>query len=290
MSNAQPMTDEPYLDSKVLASLRVFLELYPQLEKITGKIAQYKLVIDANAAISDLLHKHRNPHLKQTAIEEATKSSAVELHAPIWLDTEMVESAIPQVSKRKKIPEPELLELWAAYKEQIIWDDTLSAPEDGGDDRGDAKDVPYVDLQERIAAAAILSQDTDIDELGGNRATLEFVLSVRSYARAASYSVGIRVGGTFITTVSIALFIEIIKGLGSLLSKLPDWLKITLIAVAVLAIVHPDFRERLVRLMKKMGGAVIDFWPEVEKFIELASEKQLEADAALGETERLISS
>lgn len=290
MSEARAIPDEAYLDSKVLASLRVFLELYPELEKLTGKIAQYKIIIDANAAISDLLHKHRNPDLKQTAIEEAAKSSAVELHAPTWLDTEMVESAIPQVSKRKKIPEPELLELWATYKEQIIWDDTFSTPETPEHGKGDAKDMPYVALQERIAAAAILSQDTDIDELGGKRATLEFVLSVRSYARAASYSVGIRVGGTFITTVSITLFIETIKGLASLLSKLPDWLKITLIAVAVLAIIHPDFRERLVGLMKKLGGAVIDFWPEIEKFIELASEKQMEADAALGETERLLSS
>lgn len=290
MSEARLISDDPYLDSKVLASLRVFLELYPELEKLTGKIAQYKIVIDANAAISDLLHKHKNPHLKQTAIEEAAKSSAVELHAPIWLDTEMVESAIPQVSKRKKIPEPELLKLWAAYKKQIIWDHTLTAPEDNEFCKGDAKDVPYVALQQSIAASAILSQDTDIDELGGKRATLEFVLSVRSYARAASYSVGIRVGGTFITTVSIALFIETLKGLGSLLSKLPDWLKIALLILAVVVIVHPEYRERLVRFFKNMGGQLADFWPEIEKLIELDSEKQLEADAALGETERLLSS
>ena len=290
MSETRLIPDNLYLDSKVLASLRIFLELYPELEKLTGKIAQYKIVIDANAAISDLLHKHRNPHLKQTAIEEAAKSSAVELHAPTWLNTEMVESAIPQVSKRKKIPEPELLELWTAYKEQIIWDDTFSAPEAPEHGKGDSKDVPYVALQQSIAAAAILSQDTDIDELGGKRATLEFVLSVRSYARAASYTVAIRVGGTFITTVSIALMIGIVKGLGSLIAKLPDWLKIALLVLAVVAIVHPEYRERLVRFLKNMGGQLADFWPEIEKLIELDSAKQLEAEAALGETERLIGS
>jgi len=202
----------------------------------------------------------------------------------------MVESAIPQVSKRKKIPEPELLKLWAAYKEQIIWDDTFTTPKDNEFCKGDAKDVPYVALQQSIAAAAILSRDTDIDELGGKRATLEFVLSVRSYARAASYTVAIRVGGTFITTVSIAILIEIVKGLGSLVAKLPDWLKIAFLVLAVIAIVHPEYRERLVRFLKNMGGQLADFWPEIEKLIELDSAKQLEAEAALGETERLIGS
>ena len=290
MSETQANQGEPYLDSKILASLRGFLELYPALGKLTGGIAQYKIVLDANAAISDLLHKHKNPQFKQTALEEVATSSTVEVHAPIWLDTEMVTSTIPQASKRRKIPEPALLQLWEEYKKQIIWDETLTAPEHDEYTEGDEKDVPYVVLQERIAAAAILSRDTAIDELGGKRVTLEFVLSVRSYARASTYSVSIRVGGAFITTLSVAFLIDIVKVLGSQIARLPDWLKIALIAVTVFAIVHPASRERLIGFLKGMGGVLMDFWPEIERLSALASEKQLEADMALAETEQLISS
>ena len=156
------MSDKSYLDSEILASLRLFLNFYPELEKIIGPIAQYKIVIDANIAIRDLIHKYKNPHLKQTAIEEISRSSAIELYAPTWLDIEMVESAIPQVSKRHDIPESELQELWAEYKKQIKWDVTFSVPDNFDPHDGDAKDVPYVALQESIAAVAILSDDKDI--------------------------------------------------------------------------------------------------------------------------------
>ncbi len=282
------MSDDPYPDSKTLAELRAFVGLYPALEKATGPIAQFKIVIDANMAISDLLYKHKHPHISQTAIEEVAKSSAVELHAPVWLNEEMVGSTIPQVSRRKGIPEPALHALWAEYKKQIVWDDQFAVPEDEESCSGDSKDVPYVALQESLSAVAILSRDKDIDELGGKRVDLEFVLSVRSYARAATCSVGIRVGGTLVTTVSIAALVAIVRGIESLISRLPDWLKIALFALAVFVAVHPEYRERAIGYLKSLGRHAADLWPEIERLIDLASEKQLEAENALGKTEQLL--
>lgn len=282
------MLNDSHVNSEILATLRVFLEIHPALLQVTGPIARYKIVIDANQAIGDLLHKYNNPHLPQTAIEEAVKSSAIELYAPTWLDQEMIESAIPQVSKRKKIPEAALHTLWAQYKEAIIWDDTFPVPADDESCSGDSKDVPYVALQQSIAAVAVLSRDKDIDQLGGKRVGLEFVLSVRSYARAASYAVGIRVGGIYIATISVGLLGQIIRAIAASVSRLPAGLKIALLAAIIFIAVHPPARERAITMLKNVGGGLAELWPEVEAIIELATEKGIEAEAAWGKTEELL--
>jgi predicted nucleic acid-binding protein len=279
--------ETPYLDSEHLASLRQLLEIYPALQNLAGRLAQYTLVIDANIAVQDLIHKYRHPHIRQTAIEETVKSSAIRLCAPTWLDREMVGSTIPQVSKKRGIPEATLLEMWAAYKAQIIWDDRYAEPVDGPIN-GDAKDVPYVALQETLCAAAILSRDKDIDQLGGNKVGLEFVLSVRSYARAATVVVGIRVGGTLVSSLSFGLLIELVKGLGRLVANMPDWVKFALLSLTVFVAVHPPARERVLGFLTTLGGELTALWPEVEKLIALATVKDQEAVQALGEAEQML--
>ena len=280
--------DERYVDSEILATLRVFVGLYPALRQVAGPIAQFKIILDANMAVADLIHKYRHPHLRQTAIEETIKSSAIELHAPSWLDTEMIGSAIPQVAESKGIPEAALLALWTEYKKQIIWSDMPVVTESDEAAVCDPKDIPYVALQQSIAAVGILSRDRDIDDLGGNRVTLEFVLSVRSYARAASYAVGIRVGGVFITTVSLGLLGQIAKAIGSSISRLPPPVKVALIAGAVFVAVHPKSRQRILEFLHSSGTQLADAWPGIVALIEMASQKQAEAQEALSKTQQLL--
>lgn len=282
------MLDETYLNSEILASLRGFVGLYPSMAQVVGPIAQYKLVLDANAAISDILHKYRNPHIRQTALEETVKSSALELYAPSWLDQEMTVSAIPQVAKRKGIPEAALQSLWVTYKEQIIWDDTLAAPVSNEACGGDLKDTPYVALQKSIEAVAVLSRDKDIDALGGNRVTLEFVFAVRTYARAASIAVGIRVGGVFVTWVSVNVLGQILKAIGAGIARLPPAVKIALVAGALFVAVHPASRERILASLKTLGEPLVEAWPAIVTLIETAAERQSEAQAALANTGRLL--
>jgi predicted nucleic acid-binding protein len=280
----------PYLDSGTLASLRTFLEVYPDLEKIVGPIARYILVLDANIAASDLIHKYKNPYLKHTAIEETVKSSALELCAPIWLDHEMTESTIPQVSEKRGIPETTLRALWVEYRTQIIWDKSLSEPGASENCDGDEKDLPYIKLFEALNADAILSRDKDIANMGGKQVDLEFVFSIQSYARAASYSVGIRIGGTIVTTLSAALLLQLARGLSTLITQLPDWAKFSLLALVCIITVHPNSRERLAKFSKNLGGTVASLWPALESLVELANAKSLEATLSLDKAEKLLHS
>jgi len=276
---------ETYLDSELLSTLRSFVEAYPALEKVTGEVAQFKIVLDANIAVGDLIFKYRNPHVRQTAIEETVKSSAMELYAPTWLEKEMVGSTIPQVSQRRKIPQQALLEIWAEYRKQIIWDDSLSDPSDFSQETGDAKDVPYIDLQRSIEAAAILSRDSDIEQMGGKAVGLKFVISLREYARASAYSVGIQFGGMVVSTMSIHAIIGVVKGVSSLLNRIPPRFKIALFFCALVAIAHPTSRGKILKFLTGAGNLVIEAWPHIEELIDLASEKKLVAEKALAESE-----
>lgn len=280
--------EESYIDSASLAELRSFLEIYPQFRQITGPIAEFRVVLDANAAVSDLLHKHRHPHIAQTALEECVKSSVMRVYAPAWLDREMTGSTIPQVARRHGIAEAPLQELWVEYRKQLVWDERFPGPDEFPEADGDIKDLPYVALQEIVSAAGVLSYDKDIEKLGGKRLTLHFVLSVRTYARAASYSVTIYAGGTFVSGMTLGALYTIIRGLCSLVSRLPDGVKLPLLVAATAAVLHPAFRQKLFEYLQTSGAMAAALWPEIEKILERASEKQQEADRALIKTKDIL--
>jgi len=267
----------------MLANLRVFLKTYPELQQMTGEVARFCVVLDANAAVSDLLHKHSKPHLPQTALEECIKSSVIEVYAPTWLDREMTESAIPQVAKQKNIPEAVLQRSWDDYKKGIVWDERFAAPEATSEGAVDPKDVPYVALAECISADGILTSDKDIDRLGGNTLTLRFVISARSYARASSYHVTIQVGGTVIGVLTLSAMYQLVTTIYSLASRLPGWARFALFVAAVVVAVHPTSREKVLSFLLSWGSALASMVPEIEKLIVLASEKQVEAQEAMCE-------
>lgn len=282
------MEEEPYLDSAKLAELRQFVETYPSLEGTLGKIAEFKVVIDANIAIQDLLHKYQNPHHGQTAIEETFKSSTLKLYAPRWLDTEMVSSTIPQVAAKKKVPEETLIALWADYKEQIIFDETLATPDDASVESGDPKDAPYVELKKSVQAAAILSKDKGFNRMGENTVSLQFIFSLREYSRSATHAVSLKVNGTVVSFIGFGAVRALFSGLANLWGRIPDGARIALIVVAVLLVANPKSREWLMDRLRDIGDLFLEGWPYIEELINEATEKQKLADEALAETEKLL--
>jgi len=282
------MTEKPLITSDALAALRGFLEQSPELEKHLGRIAHFVVVLDANMAVGDLLHKAKNPGVKQTKIEEITKSSVITLYAPTWLDKEMMSSTIPQAAKKGKVSEERLFALWADYKQIIVWNDNYTIPEQTAF-RGDEKDIPYVALQKSLKAAAILSRDSDIEKLGGKRVDFEFIIHAQQYARSKAISVGLKIRGVFVGNIAVNLFIQILRGLGSLAGRLPDWTKLTVLILAGIAVVHPKSRAWIMDCLHGLGGLFASAWPEIEKLIDEASTNQVEADAALVEAEKLLS-
>lgn len=272
-------TTAPYVDSTALATFRELSAAQPAFAALGGNLLQYAVVIDANFAISDLLHKHRNPDRPLTALEEAAASSVLRIHAPRWLDAEMTGSAIPQVARAHAIPENALQDLWVKYRGQLIWDESLKTPE-AFEESNNPKDMPYVALQCAVAAAGILTKDKGMERLGGKPLRLDFVLAIREYARATAFCVGVRFGGTMIGWVSIAALVEGIRGLALLVTKLPPWGKALCLVGVLVVVLHPKLRARVLDLLGDAWSAAEFAAPELQRLIVTMQEKQQEADAA----------
>jgi hypothetical protein len=268
-----------YIDSAALARFRDLITAHPTWRAIGGDLLRYSVVIDANIAIADLLHKHKFPR-RQTAIEETIKAGVLCVHAPRWLDKEIMNSAIPAVSLRRKIPEQELRELWIKYREQLVWEESFSTPEQFAQTSGNPKDMPYVALQAVVSAAGVLTKDRGIAALGGKPLNLDFVFSIQQYARASTVYVGIRFGGTIVGWLSVAALVEGIRGLASVVGRLPPWAKVSLLVGALTIVLHPRLRERVLDMLRGTGATAELIWPEFQRLMVLMQEKQEEADAA----------
>ena len=100
----------------------------------------------------------------------------------------------------------------------------------------------------------------------------------------------IHVGGTVISGLSIAVLCLIVKGICSLVFGLPGLAKLALLVGIAGAALHPESREKILNVLQNTGTMIADIWPEVERLLELASKKQMEAEIALSETRRLAQS
>ena len=289
MNDLRQTDSEFFIDSALLAEIRKLLELYPELKRALGMPVQFRVVLDANIAISDLLHKLKKPSLKQTMIEECARAGTLLVHAPRWLDEEMTTSTIPQVAERKNLDRETILGLWSEYREIIEWDETLCAPEQLEGVIEDEKDAPYLALEKKIEAAGILSRDKHIAKMGGHTLPQDFVIVVRRYARASSVHLSIYVSGSLIGVLSVGALQALVGGLSKMISQMQPWAKWTLAAGAILAVVHPKSRKFFQKKLKSTLNLGESVAPQLLQLIDLAGQKQLEAEACLAITQDFIS-
>lgn len=285
------VADDINLDSSLLAQVRALAHAHSALANLVSGIAEFRLIIDANFVVSDLLQKIRHPEWA-TAVEELIRCSVFVVIAPRWLETELVESALPQTAEKRGIPLEELKKHWGEYSKQLTWDETMTAPPVEIEGDVDPKDVPYVASQIMQDAVGVLSKDKHISRLGGTRLSFDFVLSARRYARTIVVSVGIRMSGMLISFVTVAALIEALKGLAILFSKLPPLVQAAVIATIIVAMLDPKSRIWIWAKLRGLAGfaapvlsvigeAVVNGRAMVERSERVASEHLLETQRHL---------
>jgi hypothetical protein len=145
----------------------------------------------------------------------------------------------------------------------------------------DPKDLPYVDLEKMVGAIGVLSNDRDIERMGANRLTLDFVLSTRRYARTAVVSVGIRVSGMFIGTLAVESLLRIASTVKSTMEQLSPKLKLILLGAAVLAFLHPSSRAWFTQRLRKLGPTARMILETVGDIASLEAQNRKDAKAHL---------
>jgi len=200
----------------------------------------------------------------------------------------MTKSTIPQVARKKGYSEADLHTLWLEYRELIVWDDKFCRATFETEGAVDEKDIPYVELEKRIQAAGILSRDKDVKQLGGRALGLEFVLRSRRYARSETCFISIYVNGTFLGAMGFAVLSVILRGVGLLVSRLPDWGRCILIVSVVTAVLHPKSRQYIFDKLASLEEAGTGLLPQILALIEFANQEHENAEKTLLETKELI--
>lgn len=69
-----------------LGPLRELLKTVSTLRTSIADIVQFRVVVDANYVVQDLIYRTRHPERGATAIEELVKATVIDVFAPRWLD------------------------------------------------------------------------------------------------------------------------------------------------------------------------------------------------------------
>lgn len=282
------IADDFRINTSGLAIFRELATKHRQLTDVIGHILQLRIVVDANAVISDLRQKILYPERGKTALEELMTSSVLVVIAPRWLEADM-NSAIDQYAESSGMSAILLHLHWSEYKKQLVWDETYPRPIDTPSTHVDPKDAPYVFTQWLQNAVGVLSKDKHIEQMGGNRLTLDFVFSVRSYARAKVIALTVKVGGVALSVVAIAVIFELIKALVQGIRRIPPGVQLLLLAFVFFLILNPDARkwigQRLGRLKAALEPVFIGVASTVKQGTDLARQKEVEAAKHLSEAQ-----
>lgn len=270
-------------DTGQLGVLRQVIARIPALQASIADIATFRLVVDANFVIQELIHRIRCPHHGASAFEELVKATVIDVFAPRWLDTEVTTSAIPKAAKRSKVSELDLRAKWAEFRTLLKWDDSLHEPSVASSTCCDPDDLPYVLLEQKLNADGILSKDRDIARMGGHPLTLDFVLSTRKYARSAVTTASIRVMGVVLPALALLALMDLLRSMVRIFGALPDAVKVLVIVGGAIALLHPGSRKWLA---DRCADAWITMEPALNGLTQLIT--TLAATGTAAETQAFI--
>jgi len=278
----------PRFDTAQIGPLRDFLNRFTTLKPTVGAFVRFRVVVDANFVIQDLTQRVRHPE-RRTALEELIRATVVDAYAPRWLDTEM-ESAMQQTAAKRRLSVEALQREWRTYRDLLRWDDSLRVPDKDCATAIDPKDAPYIVLEDKISAHGILSKDAHIKQMGGH--PLDFVLSVRRYARGAVACVSIRAMGVAASMIALKAVVETVRGAMHALMNLPDGIKVLLLLLAIAVLLHPEARKWIGDVSTELGKLLAPCWSAVWELVvaaaALANEAQAQANASLTEASAAV--
>jgi hypothetical protein len=240
------------IPSDELQHLRKLLSVLPQLREIFGDLLEIRLVIDAEVAQRELrwrLGKRRNSAAR-TALHEAIDSGTIVAFAPQFLEEEIQEH-IGEIAEDTKVPVSSAQDEWQKFKSHLHFYD----PEPSNRPRPacvDPDDLAYKLVCEQLGARAVYSKDPHFQDMSVPVISVELDLAIRKYARASSVKLTISLGATFSMMIGFGALVGLLQACMQILKRLPTSLKLILGAAAILAVLHPKSRAKIVGLFQSV--------------------------------------
>lgn len=250
-----------------LRELQTFIRTIKGFEKTVGTAVQFRIVVDTNVVLGDLrwlAFKRKNDEAK-TALIEVIEAGTIDVYAPPSLFDE-VDEHITRIANEDGKSETALRDQWREYQSKLKVcepDREKVEPLLQGKDPDDAF---FIALAESISAIGVLSNDRDIEKMGGRRISVDCVLFLRDYSRATAIELHIKCMGVSIGWIGVLALVSAVQGVKAALegiSKAPDWVKLAFVLSAVFCVVHPGTRAAIVNGLKRAFEGVKNATPIV---------------------------
>jgi predicted nucleic acid-binding protein len=283
MNNDQD--DKYFVPSNSLKALREAVKAWRDLGQLIGSAVQLRVVVDSNAVLADLrwLVLKRRDAAARTNLMETVAAGTVELFAPSYLLVEVNEKII-RICREEELDSSAMFAEWAAYQKQIKIiqpDRTLVQRYESG---VDPKDAPFLALADAVQASGILSSDAHIPLMGGRVLSIDFMLSMRDYSRAAAVELQIKVMGLSLGYVAVAAAAALAKSLRAVLagiSNSPTWLKVALLCATAFCVLHAPTRQKIAAGLSRALNGVAEATPAViAQIAEAAAHAQQQHERA----------
>ena len=264
--------------------LRQFIDQYVNIKNVVGSIYQLRLVIDTNIVISDLLWLvGRDIEDARPSILEVIQAGTLIAYAPEHLRKE-VEENLHNVSKKRKVSLDSLQIEWASYQKHLNFFEVDDADLEFYKDSVDPDDAPFVVLSKILGVPGVISDDSHIEKLGGNRIHVDIRLALRDYSRAAAIVYSIRLGGVLFTAVSMGTIIGLVRAISAVVkgvAKLPDQSKLILLSIITFIFISPNSRKYILNQLSNLKTVLGNAWVEIEPLItQLILEEQKKKEEA----------
>jgi predicted nucleic acid-binding protein len=238
---------------------------------------ELSLIIDANIIISNSISYIKN---NKSFLLELSKSPFLKLLAPLHLKEEL-KNKIPEISKKQKLNENKIKEVFDLFLEKITFitiEDTNYAVVSKIMGERDKKDVPYIACYLSIKSHGIITGDKDILDIPEiktweNPGSVGKVVTTFEKGALSFFIVGeglplickliyetlvlvLRSIWEVVITIGNLIYTLIKEGI-TVISKLPDWVKIMIGASVLFLIIWNKSREVIITLLQSFAHIII---------------------------------
>lgn len=261
--------------SDILVHVRQWVNAVDQLIQLIGPVAEYHFVTDTNVLIGEIwqLTKKRRKANGRTNLQECIAAGTIIAYvAPAVVDE--VEEKLALLAAKGKFSDDEWQSEWANYKALLHIKEPGTTKLARYSHGQDPDDVPSLALADTLSADGVVSNDSDVEAMGGNPVTAEFVSQTRDYSRKAAISVSIRIGGYYVAVGGIISVTELSKALKrgvAWFRNFPDSVQAFALLAVFCVVVHPKSRRKIASWMKTVGNTVPEVFHRAFRLAELAA-------------------
>ncbi len=278
--SSSPLTFEAVSRSDQLATYRKIMERLPQLKEVFGELVCFRVVIDAEriqGCLRWLLGKRKKPQAR-TGLEEAIMSGTIVAIVPKEIDAE-IEKYLPAIADDCDVSMERVQKEWARLRTllHVVDIGPLLPPAD----TPDPKDLPYREAMRQFAAQAVYSKDRHFVQMGVPVINVDIDPALQQYARASSFTFGVKLGSTLSMIVGLEGFLALARfgrATAEAFGRLPNWAKGLIVLGIGSLLLHPKSRAYIVESCSHLFGTFKEAGKPIGAAVVLAMDMFAKAD------------